>query len=162
MVLSIHVLLFVLFHGRIGNLGSIRRTSFIRIALRFSTKINDALQRWMLAYNRHPLETEHNSTPTQLWIESMLRLQNSGRTASESIFDEENQNDFGIDWDGPCPVEGDNNIEVPRIAIEFPSHVLVRLQSTIDRNGPSEVLGMDIYLSCLNLLLSNSERASHH
>ena len=88
----------------------------------FLPRINDLLHRWAQAYNRHPLETEHSSSPRQLWIESMLRLQNSNHAAAQGVFDRgvvESTLDsqYGIDWEGPCPDnETDSDcVTVPKI-----------------------------------------------
>ena len=126
----------------------------------FMPRINEAIERWMFAYNRHPLQTEHHSTPRQLWIESMLRLQSSGRTAVESIFSPENMPDYGIDWNGPCRGERNGNMGVPRIRIDFPVHVVLQLRNMIDPNGPSEVLGLDIYLAVVNFLRAASDNTN--
>ena len=47
----------------------------------FIPRINNLLSRWTESHNRHPLGNEHNSTPRQLWIESMVHMQNSHHTA---------------------------------------------------------------------------------
>ena len=73
----------------------------------FIPRINNLLSRWSKAYNRHPLGTEHNSSPRQLWVESMLRLQNSNHASPEGVFNrdivEDSLEQYGIDWEGPCP-----------------------------------------------------------
>ena len=42
----------------------------------FLKRINHSLHEWMDSFNNHPLSTEHNWTPNQLWINGMLREDN--------------------------------------------------------------------------------------
>ena len=136
----------------------------------FLPRINDLLHRWAQAYNRHPLETEHSSSPRQLWIESMLRLQNSNHAATEGVFDrgviEGTLEQYGIDWEGPCP-DNETDIDcvtVPRINFHLPPYILRNLYNSVDPLAPSELYGMDIYLICLRLLqeLLQEQTGSQH
>lgn len=92
----------------------------------FIPRINNLLSRWTESYNRHPLGTEHNSTPRQLWIESMLHLQNSHHTAPRGVFQrdlvEGPLEQFGIDWKGPCAdcEDGESDLTVPGINVNLP------------------------------------------
>jgi hypothetical protein len=42
----------------------------------FLKRINHSLHEWMDSFNNHPLSTEHNWTPNQLWNNGMLREDN--------------------------------------------------------------------------------------
>ena len=95
------------FMGELGVLDPTDELHLFTLHFVFLPRINDLLHRWAQAYNRHPLETEHSSSPRQLWIESMLRLQNSNHAAAQGVFDrgtvESTLEQYGIDWEGPCP-----------------------------------------------------------
>ena len=62
----------------------------------FLKEINYCLSRWVEAWIRHPLRTEHNRSPLQLWITGM-------RWSSINVPhpDSNNWDLFGIDWTGP-------------------------------------------------------------
>ena len=124
----------------------------------FLPRINNLLYRWMEAYNRHPLGTEHSSTPRQLWVESMLRMQNSHHTAPGGVFDRETVegplDQYGIDWEGPCPQSetGSDDMTVSRIDLNIPANIFENLRESVDPLALSELFGMDIYLICLRWL----------
>ena len=105
----------------------------------FILRINNLLSRWTESYNRHPLATEHNSTPRQIWIESMLQLQNSQHTAPGGVFQsdlvEGPLDHFGIDWEGPCPdcENGESDFIVPGSNVSLPPNILQQLQQSIDQ-----------------------------
>lgn len=47
--------------------------------------INAALREFVGQWNNHPVTTESNLSPQQLWIRGMVLLQNSGYSAVESV-----------------------------------------------------------------------------
>lgn len=86
--------------------------------------INRHLEMWRAAWIKHPIKTEHNMTPEQLYTAGLQsNAYCSGHIAAE-IFEDLNEvcvthyrmaswyscpcssqaerQDFGIDWDGPC------------------------------------------------------------
>ena len=83
--------------------------------------MNNLLSRWSDAYNRHPLAIEQNSSPRQLWVDTMLHLQNSDHAAPERVFNkavvEGSLEQYGVDWEGPCPNNEPDveNVTVPPI-----------------------------------------------
>ena len=146
------------FMEELGVLDNTNELHLFALHFVFIPRINNLLYRWMEAYNRHPLGTEHNSTPRQLWVESMLGMQNSHHTAPGGVFDRDTVEgpleQYGIDWEGPCPhSETDlDNVTVPRIDVNIPPNILQHLRESIDPLAPSELFGMDIYLICLRWL----------
>lgn len=53
-------------------------TSFVCFALHFLPRINKSLKNFQSSWNHHSIRTEHDSTPTQLFISGALRLCNMG------------------------------------------------------------------------------------
>ena len=113
----------------------------------FLPRINNLLSRWSDAYNRHPLATEHNSSPRQLWVESMLHLQNSDHAAPEGVFNRDvvggTLEQYGVDWEGPCP-DNEPDVEsvtVPPIHLNLPPRTLQNLQETVNPLAHSELFG---------------------
>ena len=81
----------------------------------FLKRINHSLHEWMDSFNNHPLSTEHNWTPNQLWINGMLREDNP--LAAGGLDDDPSDIGFyGADSDGPFE-DGDNCVIVPPIHI---------------------------------------------
>lgn len=77
----------------------------------FLKEINHALSRWVEGWIRHPLRTEHNSSPLQLWIRGM-RWNHAAVPQPEDT----NWGLYGIDWTGPVPAENETTatiVEVP-------------------------------------------------
>ena len=106
-VLVLHLDFLFYFMEELGVLDQTDELHLFVLHFVFISRINNLLSRWTESYNRHPLGTEHNSTPRQLWIESMLQLQNSHHTAPGGVFQKDlvegPLEQFGIDWEGPCP-----------------------------------------------------------
>eukprot|EP00794_Sanderia_malayensis_P001484 gene1484-1641_t len=60
----------------------------------FLAQINYCLREWVKSWLWHPLSSEHNKTPLQLWIEGNLFSETCD--VAPLLVD----NDYGIDWDG--------------------------------------------------------------
>ena len=64
----------------------------------FLDYINHCLDEWSSSWMRHRISSMHNKTPLQLWIEgSML--------AAESNIMPTVPDNYGVDWQGPVPIE---------------------------------------------------------
>ena len=53
----------------------------------FIPVINSHLSNWKNAWVHHPLRTERNSTPMQLWITGLQRLWGTGSTVGREVFE---------------------------------------------------------------------------
>ena len=101
-----------LFH-ELENVGLLSTTSEIQMfALHYiyQPRINRALDLFANAWNVHTISSEHNSTPTQLWVTGMLQQMHSCRVAVNELLGVSSE--FGIDYDGPIPV-ANNDLFVP-------------------------------------------------
>jgi hypothetical protein len=95
----------------------------------FLKEINYCLSRWVEAWIRHPLRTEHNRSPLQLWITGM-------RWSSINVPqpDSNNWDLFGIDWTGPIPMEGEaiaTTLEVPETVFPVADEMRIELNETL-------------------------------
>ena len=70
----------------------------------YLTRINHSLKEFKEAWNRHPLRTENNWNPYKIWMNSVIRDDNT------SVGDLEN---FGVDENGPIPDEELNTVVIP-------------------------------------------------
>uniref|UniRef100_A0A7M5UAN7 Integrase core domain-containing protein n=1 Tax=Clytia hemisphaerica TaxID=252671 RepID=A0A7M5UAN7_9CNID len=83
----------------------------------FCPSINKKLQEFMSSWNNHPIRTEKNSTPLQLWIEGIYKSFEDGILERTNVDVDE---DYGVDGD-----ESDNDdedeeqytVEVPQILL---------------------------------------------
>jgi len=68
-------------------------------------RISRLLEDFKCSWKNHPLRTEKNMTPTQLWTDGFYRIANL--VEETSLIDE----DYGIDDNGPRPeIKTNNNI----------------------------------------------------
>ena len=70
----------------------------------YLTRINRSLKEFKKAWNRHPICTLNNWNPYKIWMNSVIRDDNT------SVGDLEN---FGVDENGPIPDEELNTVVVP-------------------------------------------------
>ena len=122
----------------------------------FLGRINYALHEWMDSFNNHPLSTEHNWSPNQLWINGMLRQDNPLATG-EVDDDPDDTRFYGEDLDGPTPFEdSDNNwvivspVNVPGINTE---ELVFQLTQSIDPLKLSPWFGIDIFTEALTFVV---------
>ena len=100
----------------------------------FLKEINDHLSRWVEAWIRHPLRTEQNNSPLQLWIRGM-------RWTDITIPQPEDNNWdlYGIDWTGPVPADGErikSGVEVPETVVPATDEMRNELNETLhERNN---------------------------
>ena len=90
----------------------------------FMKEINDSLFRWTEAWIRHPLRTEHNRSPLQLWIRGM-RWEHIAVPQPE----DRNWDAYGIDWTGPIPAEN----EVTASTVEVPENLFTVNEEVVDQ-----------------------------
>ena len=104
--------------------------------------INTALRELASAWNDHPVSTESNYTPRQLWLQGMLQNRNSDLVAVRDVIDNEhcNVDDFGIEEEGPVPALDTASVVVPQSPIHLSDESVDALLQAIshvplDNNG---------------------------
>ncbi|XP_019857141.1 PREDICTED: uncharacterized protein LOC109585483 isoform X2 [Amphimedon queenslandica] len=108
-------------------------------------RINSSLQKFCSAWNNHPLSSEGCLNPLQLWTAGLLK------DNSSLLFEDDNL--YGIDWNGPIPLEDDyDRLFVPRIECDIPYGVLRELPSFVPPLSHSENYGIDLYCSALDYI----------
>ena len=115
----------------------------------FLPSINNALRELLEDWNNHPLSSEHNFSPDQLW---RLGL-NSYQISNPEEFKELSKNDwesFGIDYEGLLPSEEDDDIIVPEINFTLTHDQIQYLLEVVNRNR--EMDKVDLYLAILDLV----------
>ena len=117
----------------------------------FLKRINFALSEWMVSFNDHPVQTEQNWSPNQMWLTGMMNSSNP--LASGRLDDNPEEITFyGEDPEGRAPFqESDNNVEVSPAQLPNVSNgeLTAYLCNSIDPLKESSSFGIDIYAETL-------------
>ncbi len=105
-VLSVFYELFTMME-EVGMLDPLSEVDIWCLHFSFLQQINHCLQLLVNSSINHPLSSERNKTPLQLWIEGRLSLSPDAEDPCNI------PNDYGVDWDGPFPDEEEGTIQIP-------------------------------------------------
>ncbi|KAG9272154.1 hypothetical protein AMEX_G13113 [Astyanax mexicanus] len=111
----------------------------------FLPRLKDDLSRFAHGWDHHPIRTEQNMTPNQLW--SLGLMHNPVR---EPEMSEEIQID-AIDWEdsGLTVQESHHGVVLPELECPLHPQSLELLRSAVQPTAPSDSFGRDLYLMCL-------------
>ena len=124
----------------------------------FLPRINHVIKSFVRGWNSHPLRSERNWTPEQLWANGMMDLRNSYVThvaeVQKSINSEalEDLEWFGMDWNAPTPSDGLSTIEVLDVDVPFNDDVFQNLTANVNPLQYSQSHGIDIFIDAMNLV----------
>ena len=111
-------------------------------------RINRSLNEFIQQMNNHPVSTENNQSPLQMWEKGMLENMHSGHTALSS---KEIEN-FGVDLEGALLVkEDDYQVNVIPPTIELTEQQLTQMPSLLQND---ENCGVNICKQCGELIHS--------
>ena len=115
----------------------------------YMPRINVHLVKFAEGYDNHPIRTEANKSPVQLWIAGRMTYRNEEEEISNTDF-----SSYGIDWDVPNMYlsSRDNLIQIPRIACPLSEDQYELFCSNIDPLKESVDHGIDIYIEALDML----------
>ncbi|XP_028413667.1 uncharacterized protein LOC114536523 [Dendronephthya gigantea] len=88
----------------------------------YTPLINEALCELTEAWNNHPLSSERNLSPRQLWVQGMISERNTNYSAVSSVHSGQHidWNEYGIDEDGPsATLQSDYSVTVPQSQINI-------------------------------------------
>lgn len=109
----------------------------------FLPRLQRDLNVFRVGWDNHPLRTEQNLSPQQLWTVGLLQNSFDDPDLAEEIED--------LDFNpGSEPNAASSGVIVPPIVCPLHEQDMARLWATIDVTGPSESHGRDIYLTTLN------------
>ena len=92
-------------------------------------RINHALQEFTLAFNNCLMRTENNCSPEKIWTNGMINETVRQLSANDAI---ENIELYGVDWNGPVPLDNQNILEVEPPNYPFPVEYLHQLQDHVN------------------------------
>ena len=112
----------------------------------FVPRINHHLQQFVQCWNRHPLRTEGNRSPTLLWREGMQTvILNPLDSDHPAVLD--GLTSFGVDIFGPPPNPFDSgSVVVPEVNINLTLAQVQTIQSQFNPLLPSDSYGVDHYI----------------
>ena len=114
-------------------------------------RINSAVTNFVAAWNKHPLRTERNWSPEQIWCNGMIDRANKGLCAVAEVTGDVDVPDdnlpwYGFDSDAPLPPDsGLSTVEVNDLNLDLPDEVISQLTDDIDPLQNSSVFGIDIF-----------------
>ena len=142
-----------IFHslGENGQLDPLNETHLFALHLVFKDKINNSLKEFVNQWQHHPLSSEHNLSPLQLFTKGVLENLNSDYSAIDSFLEEEEQQVYGVDYDSQMNVEDtDNQVTVPRIDIDLTDEQINFIKQNINLTNTDN--GIVAYLQCVQLI----------
>ncbi len=112
--------------------------------------INRSLEKFRQGWNHHGISHVNNSSPLQLFILGIAKLQSSGMITED--FNKIIGDDYGIETDGPVPTyASEDTVIIPRIEIRLTQHGMDELQQ-LDVLQDSDDLGIEIFMTALNIV----------
>eukprot|EP00111_Clytia_hemisphaerica_P006153 TCONS_00017811-protein len=115
----------------------------------YGRRIQRDLDFWKNAYNNHPLRTEKNRTPCQLWFNASMRCSEQNNTAMENLFrrNPEDYEDIISRYRNAENIPEPETISMvlPRIQLPLSIEKKQQLDRTIDVLRQSDSNGLDIY-----------------
>ena len=120
-------------------------------------RINQSIKQFSQQWNAHPIRTESNLSPHQLWTQGCYQFAASQNTAVHDLVSGDGDgvlNSYGIDNEGPfSDLQTNNNVQVPQVAVTL-SNEQWELLSTIDPLAEDNNYGIDNYIKTLEMLQS--------
>ena len=117
-------------------------------------RINNALE-FTLQYNHHPVRTEHNLSPIQLFHEGAVRYGTS-HTGAQAILDGSVPEDYGVVKEGPIPLQANTAsvvIDPPRVNVT--DFQMQQLMARVNPSMDDGEYGIQSYLTTLDFLFMN-------
>ena len=112
----------------------------------FLPRINLMLEELMETWNNHPLRTEKNSSPLQLWTEG--DLMNSTYVNIDEF--------YGVDYDGRVrDIETVNNVEIPETKLDLSNEQYEYLRMNFNPLRNDSAYGVTLFQDLVSFLSSN-------
>lgn len=120
----------------------------------FLPRINLHMETFRSGWDFHPIRTEQNMTPAQLWLHGQTFYQ-----PLQDFIPLQDIHGYGIDWDGPLsasrlsrPVGSNALIEVPEVPNILDEQNLSTLLHEVNPIRVSTSFGIDVYMDCLQVV----------
>ncbi|KAL0992410.1 hypothetical protein UPYG_G00092900 [Umbra pygmaea] len=108
-------------------------------------RINMHLDLLRRTWDQHPLSSEGNRSPQQLWVGGQLLTTEAPNDPTDFTY-------WAVDWDGPVPQPDDaQSVEIPESPTSLQDAMLAVLRENIDPLMSSTSFGTDIYQEAVRL-----------
>ena len=111
----------------------------------FLPVIKNALDELLVDWNNHPLSSENNFSPNQLWHLGLTRYRSTHPQQFEELQDCD-WDSFGIDYEGPVPGEEENHIIVPDRPLPLTDEQYSYLETALTTQENTEEIDRYIYM----------------
>jgi len=115
-------------------------------------RINNTLMEFSQSWNHHPIRTANHKSPNQLFTAGAILLQNS-QLPGINFFHQVNSQ-YGIDMDGPLPVNNDQHVHIPSTSLNLTNSDLEFLKRSVDPCVPSDNYGIEFYEQALQTIMN--------
>ena len=121
----------------------------------FEPRINKAIPIFVSQLNNHPLSSESNLSPYQVWVQGFYEFANSScrnvrDLVNPNTFD---TNTYGVDDEGPLPeVQTANNVVVPESEIVLTREQWASLQTLVNPLDEDNEHGKLLYLNACRII----------
>lgn len=116
-------------------------------------RINDHLHQSIEGYNNHPLSTESNRIPTQLWWKGLGIAGRRNPNLVADMFDHTSQElkDYDVEDDSLPDIDQQNGVvSVPPVDCPLTGEQLQELQQLVNSLDESKTFAMDLYQTAIN------------
>ncbi|XP_066301033.1 uncharacterized protein [Branchiostoma lanceolatum] len=114
-------------------------------------RIHGQLQEFVRAWDHHRISSSGNMSPNQLWVRALLEAGNQGvdDVVQGTSNDQADLNMYGVDWNGPTPLQEEEGIVVPQITPPLSVEQVASLMNEIDPLAESGCFGADLYVNAV-------------
>jgi len=112
-------------------------------------RINKTLNQFIQSWNHHCIRTAGHKSPNQLYTTGMLMHQNSTISLD---FDEQVDESYGIDSDGPVPSSDDSYVDIPESTFHISDENIALLKTQINPLSMSDNYGIELYEQTLQFM----------
>ena len=116
-------------------------------------RINRALQHFTSQWNSHPVSSEHQLSPLQIFASGILENMHSGYSGVESILHPNEIPLYGFDPDGPIPLDDDDyQVSIPAVDVHLTPQQLHILEVSCHPLNDDGEHGRTQYLRCIDII----------
>ena len=136
------------------NLDPLSETDLFVLHYVFLPRINQCLDEFLESWNRHPLRTERSWPPRKIWLNGIMHPCNSTQVGIQSVTDSIDPDEYGVDEEGPLPLEMDcdDDVVVPETIVPLVGRQLNAFQQAVDPLEQCDDLGISMFVRAKQLL----------
>ena len=133
-----------------GQLDPLNEIHIFALHQVFKRRINNSLNEFVEQWQHHPLSTEHNLSPIQLFTKGVLENLNSDYSGVDSFVSEQEMQAYGVDYDDEVSDDETNyQVAVPEINTGLNENQILFIEQNFDFDTGD---GVTAYLECIDLI----------